>query len=168
MGRGSGNGMDETQFKEEARALRPVLAREARRYSGSADEAEDIVQDALLRLWQIRAELRSPMAALARVLVRNLSIDALRSRKYTVSVEAMDVGDSPTDDDSRYERVMLLLAQLPPWQQTIFRMRHMEGLDYADIAEMTGTSAAAVRQVVSRARRTILQRYTSLSCKTNN
>lgn len=168
MGRGNGDGMDETQFKEEARALRPVLARDARRYSGSADEAEDIVQDALLWLWQIRAELRSPMSALARVLVRNLSISALRSRKRTVSVEAIDVGDSPAADDSRYERIVSLLGQLPPWQQTIFRMRHMEGLDYADIAELTGTSAAAVRQAVSRARRTILQRYTSSSCKTNN
>lgn len=168
MGRGNGDGMDETQFKEEARALRPVLARDARRYLGSADEAEDIVQDALLRLWQIRAELRSPMVALARVLVRNLSISALRSRKRTVSVEAIDVGDSPATDDSRYERIVSLLGQLPPWQQTIFRMRHMEGLDYADIAELTGTSAAAVRQAVSRARRTILQRYTSSSCKTNN
>ncbi len=168
MGRGNGDGMDETQFKEEARALRPVLARDARRYSGSADEAEDIVQDALLRLWQIRAELRSPMVALARVLVRNLSISALRSRKRTVSVEAIDVGDSPAANDSRYERIVSLLGQLPPWQQTIFRMRHMEGLDYADIAELTGTSAAAVRQAVSRARRTILQRYTSSSCKTNN
>lgn len=168
MGRGNGDGMDETQFKEEARALRPVLARDARRYLGSADEAEDIVQDALLRLWQIRAELRSPMVALARVLVRNLSISALRSRKRTVSVEAIDVGDSPAADDSRYERIVSLLGQLPSWQQTIFRMRHMEGLDYADIAELTGTSAAAVRQAVSRARRTILQRYTSSSCKTNN
>ena len=70
--------MDETQFKNEVRRLRPQLMVAARRHTGDSDCAEDIVQDALLRLWQLHANLHMPIAPLAFVLVRNLAIDTLR------------------------------------------------------------------------------------------
>lgn len=49
----------------------------AARWLGGTDCAEDLVQDAMLKLWAMCAELRSPMAPLARVLVHNLCIDYL-------------------------------------------------------------------------------------------
>lgn len=147
--------------------MRPKLAAVARRYVADADAAEDVVQDALLRLWQLHATLRAPMTQLACVLVRNLSVDALRRRKHTASLEGLAVAAETSETDPRYERVMKLLDQLPPMQQTIFRMRHAEGMEYADIAQLTGTTPESVRQTVSRARRTILKQYHSLSCKTN-
>lgn len=69
--------------------------------------------------------------------------------------------------DARYERIVRLLNKLPTLQQTIFRLRHIEGMEYADIAEITGTTPESVRKTVSRARRTILKLYHSTSCKTN-
>lgn len=72
--------MSETEFSREVAALRPALALTAQRYLHDAQAAEDIVQDALLRLWQIRDTLQSPIQAFAQVLVRNLSIDAIRRR----------------------------------------------------------------------------------------
>ena len=75
--------MTQEEFKEEAQRLRPRLMLTARRYLGD-DDAEDTVQDALLRLWQMVGELRQPFDALALRLTRNLCIDQVRRRKPTV------------------------------------------------------------------------------------
>ncbi len=160
--------MEETLFKKEARRLRPSLLAAAQRHTGAADWAEDIVQDVLLRLWQIRDNLHMPIAPLAFVLVRNLAIDGLRRRKRTVTVEHLAVEAPTKETDARYERVVGLLNRLPTLQQTVFRLRHMEGMEYADIAEIVGTTPESVRKTVSRARQTILKQYHSASCKKNN
>lgn len=65
----------------------------AARWLGGTDCAEDLVQDAMLKLWAMCAELRSPMAPLARVLVHNLCIDYLRRHHYTLSIDTTDVPD---------------------------------------------------------------------------
>ena len=75
--------MTQEEFKEEAQRLRPRLKLTARRYLGD-DDAEDTVQDALLRLWQMVGELRQPLDALALRQTRNLCIDQVRRRKPTV------------------------------------------------------------------------------------
>ena len=53
--------MTSEEFKLEAQALRPQLISLAKRYLKDADETEDVVQDALLKLWQKHTELRCPM-----------------------------------------------------------------------------------------------------------
>ena len=58
--------MTQEEYKEEARRLRPALLLKARQYLDE-DDAEDTVQDVLLRLWQMVDELRMPIDALALV-----------------------------------------------------------------------------------------------------
>ena len=70
--------MTETEFKQEAATARPKLVSIALRYLKNSDEAEDIVQDAMLRLWQIHAELNLPLMPIASVITRNIAIDRLR------------------------------------------------------------------------------------------
>ena len=161
--------MDENTFKNEVRRLRPQLLNAARHHTADAEWAEDVVQDALLRMWQLRDTLHLPLAPLAFVLVRNLAIDALRRQKHTTTLDQIaDPSATTAETDPRYERVMKLLQQLPPMQQTVFRLRHLSGMAFEDIAEITATTPEAVRQAVSRARKTILKNYNATSWKRNN
>ena len=66
--------MTKDEYEIAMQRLRPVLIAEATRYMGNADEAEDMVQDALLKLWQMCDQLKSPVDGLARVLVRNICL----------------------------------------------------------------------------------------------
>lgn len=68
-------------FRQEAQRMRTTLVRLAAGILRDSDEAEDVVQDVLLRLWQMRDQLRMPVEPLARVLTRNRCIDIVRRKK---------------------------------------------------------------------------------------
>lgn len=150
--------MTEEQYQEEVVTMRARLLVTARRYLTN-DEAEDTVQDVLLRLWQILPELHSPMEPLAHILVRNYSVDRLRRKRPTLQLsEASDATDSKTESE-RAERIMAIISRLPALQQTIFRLRHIEGMEMKDIAQLMGSTEAAVRKSLSRARQSIIRIY---------
>lgn len=150
--------MTQEEFKDEAQRLRPRLMLTARRYLGD-DDAEDTVQDALLRLWQMVGELRQPLDALAQRLTRNLCIDKVRRKKATVTLTANGETDEADDDDERIERMMAVVSTLPDLQQTILRLRHLEGMEMNEIADLTGSSEVAIRKALSRARQAVRQKY---------
>ena len=150
--------MTQEEFKEEAQRLRPRLMLTARRYLGD-DDAEDTVQDALLRLWQMVGELRQPFDALALRLTRNLCIDQVRRRKPTVVLTDSGGTDQTDSDDERVERMMAVVSTLPSLQQTILRLRHLEGMEMNEIADLTGSSEVAIRKALSRARQAVRQKY---------
>ena len=150
--------MTQEEFKEEAQRLRPRLMLTARRYLGD-DDAEDTVQDALLRLWQMVGELWQPFDALALRLTRNLCIDKVRRRKPTVMLTDSGGTDQADGDDERIERMMAVVSTLPDLQQTILRLRHLEGMEMNEIADLTGSSEVAIRKALSRARQAVRQKY---------
>lgn len=131
----------------------------ARRYLADDSEAEDTAQDALLRFWQLHGRLSPSLDRLSWIIVRNLAIDRLRRRSNNIDIEKIDMADDPVDDDARYARVICLLEALPPVQQTVICMRHMENMSYDDIAELIGATPETVRKMVSRARQAILKQY---------
>lgn len=160
--------MTDSEYREEAAALRPTLVGVARQYVG--DEAEDMVQDAMLRLWNMRGNLHSPMERMARVVVRNICIDRLRRRAGMQERRLMPFSgrnDTPAFADTagqtaaceQMDRMMDIIWQLPDAQQAVLRMRHIEGMEMADIAAHTGSSEAAVRKALSRARLAVRERY---------
>ena len=140
----------------QVRLLRPQLRGVARRYLDD-DEAEDTVQDVLLRLWQMVAELRSPLEPLARKLVRNFAIDKLRRKRPMAPLTEM--GDDDGDVDGELlEHTMRIVETLPDMQQLVLRLRHMDGMAMRDIAQLTGSTEVALRQTLSRARKSVLQK----------
>ena len=142
------------EYKDEVEHNRPRMLAIAQSYLKDDDEAEDVVQDVLLKLWQLLDSLRLPMGPLASVLVKNRCIDLIRRRQPKVEVPE-NVADCEPTRDERYMQVMQIIDTLPTLQQTVMRLRHIEGMEMREIAALTGSSEVAVRKTLSRARQTI-------------
>lgn len=146
-------------FQHEAVRLRSMLKTVALRYLGDGDEVEDVVQDVLLKMWLMREQLCLPVESLARVLVRNAAIDRLRRRKPAVTADSLQLPDEEDKATEGVERMMRLVETLPSMQQTVIRLRHLEGMEMADVARLVGTTEVAVRKSLSRARKTLRDEY---------
>jgi RNA polymerase sigma-70 factor (TIGR02957 family) len=148
--------------------LRPKAFAIAYRMLGSVSEAEDIVQEAFLRLHHAREEgerIESPRAYLATVVTR-LAIDQLRSaraRRETYVGEWLPepVVTRAEEDPARHAEMadslslafLVLLESLSPEQRAVFLLRDVFDYPYEHIAEIVGKSEPATRQLAVRARR---------------
>ena len=146
-------------FRQEAQRMRTTLVRLAFGILRDSDEAEDVVQDVLLRLWQMRDQLRMPIEPLARVLTRNRCIDIVRRRKPAAELSMAVFQEEDEALRERIERMMKVIETLPDLQQTILRLRHMEGMEFEEIAELTGSTEVAVRKALSRARQAVRDKF---------
>ena len=146
------------EYKDEVEHNRPRMLAIAQGYLKDDDEAEDVVQDVLLKLWQLLDSLRLPMGPLASVLVKNRCVDLIRRRQPMVEVPE-NVADCEPTRDERYMQVMQIIDTLPTLQQTVIRLRHIEGMEMREIAALTGSSEVAVRKTLSRARQTIREHF---------
>lgn len=114
---------------DEVKAMRPTLLSIARGILGNDDEAEDVVQDAMLRLWQLRDEPIMNVRGFTRVVVRNLCLSKVRRRQETVELARADIAnddEADTEKNEQIDRMMELVEALPTMQQTVLRMRHMQ------------------------------------------
>jgi RNA polymerase sigma-70 factor (TIGR02957 family) len=148
--------------------LRPKAFAIAYRMLGSVSEAEDIVQEGLLRLHRALDEgerIESPRAYLSTVVTR-LGIDHLRSARvrresYVGEWLPEPLVTSPDEDPARHAEVadslslafLVLLESLSPEQRAVFLLREVFDYPYDRIAEIVGKTEDNVRQLAVRARR---------------
>ena len=153
--------MTAEEFKQEAESIQGKLTMIAQRYLHNKEDAEDIVQDVLVKLWGMCDELHRPMVALASVLTRNLCIDHIRRHPTLVELNAAQAQDtpSPNPQSEMIERMMRVVEHLPPKQQLILRLRHMNGMSFTEISQLTGDSEVNVRQILCRARQGVKALY---------
>jgi RNA polymerase sigma-70 factor, ECF subfamily len=145
-----------------AEDLRPLMLSIAYRMVGSFSEAEDIVQEAYLRLHEADEDVESPKAWLSTVVTR-LSIDHLRSARVRREeypgtwlpepVLADPAPDAAVRAESLSMAVLVLLESLTPVERAVFVLRDAFDYGYDEIAEIVGKSPANVRQLAVRARR---------------
>ncbi|WP_171115134.1 MULTISPECIES: RNA polymerase sigma-70 factor [unclassified Streptomyces] len=160
-------GADAASFDQATRdflAVRPQLFGIAYRVLGSAEEAEDIVQDAWLR-WQNtdHADVLAPAAFLTTVTTRlaiNFAQSARARRESYVGPWLPEPVNTSTDPQVGAERaealelaVLLLLEKLNPVERAAYVLREAFDYPYQQIADILETSQANTRQLVSRARR---------------
>lgn len=146
-----------------SRLLPRVLA-QATRLLANPTEAEDVAQDAMMRLWKIAPDWRQDEAQVSTWLYRvvaNLCTDRLRKRRNV----ALDQVAEPLDDSpsaaaqmQTQARMMALsegLAALPERQAQAVSLRHLEGLSNPEIAQIMDISVRSVESLTARGKRTL-------------
>jgi RNA polymerase sigma-70 factor, ECF subfamily len=142
----------------------------ASRYLGDPIEAEDVVQEAFLRLLKSACRYR-PTAKFRTYftqIVVNLCLD-FRSKKHLVYGEVLpeNVYDTENNPDltllkkEAASEVRQALADLPPAQRIALLLRHLENFTYSEIAEAMSISAKAVDSLLQRGRQTLRSRFQS-------
>ena len=154
--------MTTDEFKQLAEELRLQLISVAQKYLGTTDEAEDIVQDTMIKLWLMRDQLTSPITGFASIVTRNLCIDYLRKKHPTVDITKLPDEEDFSDDGEQIEQMLRVIDTLPSTQRTILRMHHIQGMKTKEIAIVLGSSEVAVRKTLSRARLIVRKRLIAL------
>jgi RNA polymerase sigma-70 factor (ECF subfamily) len=142
-----------------------VLAyRVALRLLGNHHDAEDIAQEALVAAWQQLPQFRAD-SNFSTWLYRIVTRRALNRITRTKSGQSLDllteVADSEPEPAHSVERNLTVdavtdaVTALPPTQRIAIVLHHFEGLSNAEVARITGSSIAAVRSHLFRARRTL-------------
>jgi RNA polymerase sigma-70 factor (ECF subfamily) len=156
--------MDKTRFNQLMTHLRPKLYRFALAFTKRTDEADDVVQEIGVKLWERRDELDAldNVEAYAMRSVRNRCLDYARSVHIQTEelIEAYDTAHEQTPYKSLEQADMAafvrkLIDRLPEQQQMTIRLRDIEGYELEEIAEILGINDGAVRVNLSRARQKI-------------
>jgi len=152
--------MEQTAFEQQASPTRERIVSIARRYGLSADAAEDVAQEVMLKLWALHERLSAEsMQALATVATRNQCIDQLRSRK-TIPLDADIAGEEERRIEATDELAWLesQMSRLPGTEYQVLRLRQVEGRPAAEIARLLGIAESSVPVLLSRARRNLLKK----------
>lgn len=170
--------MNQKEFETIAEQLRQQALTQAQKVLRNSADADDLAQDAMLRLWAVHTELRDREHAfrLARIAVRQLMVDSFRHKRHTSALIVemdgkQDDGNNswqPPDthsispqarmevsEDERWlsERI----ATLPSREMQVMRMRQTEQRTNSEIASILGIGTASVATMLSSARRKIFE-----------
>ena len=124
------------------------------------DAAEDALQDAFVKLGRYRVGSEREAEALLTRTVRNVSIDQLRKRKTVPLDGDLAEEEAGMDRETQFRRVERMVEQeLTDLQRLIIRKHEYEGLTLEAVAQELGMQPPAVRMQLSRARKTLREKY---------
>ncbi len=157
-------GGDESAARLLATRLTPRMFAHATRVLGDGAEAEDVTQEALLRLWRVAPEWREGEARVTTWLYRvvaNLCTDRLRKRR-TTPLEDVAEPEDPTpsaaqslQQAARMDALQAALQSLPDRQRQAVVLRHIEGLANPEIAVILEVGVEAVESLTARGKRAL-------------
>ncbi len=160
-------------FTRDILPLKNVLFRTALRITMNREEAKDIVQDTLLKLWERHEELSSVsnLESFAISAARNLALDRIalhQNKVITLNEELHDTADSSVSVHEqlvmgeRTDMLHQLISQLPEKQRTALHLRDIEGKTYREIGEIMGISESDVKINIYRGRDFLKKNFKNL------
>ena len=161
--------MERSEFEQMARTWREKALSTCQHYGAGQEEAEDIAQDVMLRLWQMHDELERyrsiryrSVEAIATLMAKHL----LRNHQRRQPTEALDEAAIVSLSTSPHEQLEMKedeewlsqkLKQMPTTQRTLLYLRQVERRSHEEIATLLGIEVTSVSTLLARARRTLLE-----------
>lgn len=157
-------------FRDDVLPLKNKLYRLALRITADRSEAEDIVQETFIKVWNRRDDWDSiySIEAFSLTVCRNMALD--RIARKDVGNKSLDETEAATPDPTatplqtlaqtdKEEWVMKLFNQLPEKLRSVMQLRDIEGKSYKEIAQVLGISEDQVKVNLFRARQRIRQQF---------
>lgn len=164
--------MQKISFRNDILPLKDKLFRLALCITRNRQEAEDIVQDTMLRVWNRREEWNvwETVEGFCLTICRNLAIDRsqkMDARHVELTPEVTELPDMAAPDklmerDERLGLLHRLIAELPEKQRTILQLRDVEGKSYKEIAGILQLTEEVVKVNLFRARQRIKLKYNEI------
>lgn len=165
-------GFGKAHFERNLRWLRPRLLAMGMQMLANGYDAEDAVQDTLLKLWGVRQRIADEkhFVRLAQSVMRNVCLNMLRQHALHATAPLPDEAGPPAPDtphsvlerQEQAEWARRAWDGLPEHHRLILQMREVDRLATSEIAALLGTTEGNVRQRLSRARKALLARMTGL------
>lgn len=163
--------MKKVSFRNDVLPLKNVLYRLALRITMNREEAEDAVQETMIKVWDKRDSLQgiNSIEAFSLTICRNIALDM--TRRSARNEESLDgqtfepqVSNMPNPDEKAEQRDMLemvkrIVDSLPEKQKTCMQLRDFEGKSYKDIAQILSITEEQVKVNIYRARQTVKQKF---------
>ena len=158
--------MRNISFRNDVLPLKDILYRLALRITTNPEEAKDIVQDTLIKLWNRRESLGEieSIEGFSLTICRNMALDRVRLLKGKSNpldsgyAEKADNASDPLEKATLKDRISIvrqLLDSLPEKQKSCMQLRDFEGKSYKEIAAVMGISEEQVKINIFRARQTV-------------
>ena len=161
--------MQEISFRDDILPLKDKLFRLALRITFDRAEAEDVVQDTMIRVWNKREEWTQfgSIEAYCLTVAKNLAIDRSQKKEaqnveLTPEMEEESEISGPYDQLVNNERMSIihrLINELPEKQRLIMQLRDIEGESYKEKAKILNLTEEQVKVNLFRARQKVKQRY---------
>ena len=162
--------MKEISFRNDVLPLKNKLFRLALRITLNREEAEDVVQDTMIKVWNARERWQDleSIEAFSLTIARNLSLDRIKKKENqndsieNEKIEQPDTASTPSErmiQKDKLDIVRKMIDELPEKQQSCLQLRDIEGKAYREIAEILEITEEQVKVNIFRARQTVKQRF---------
>ncbi len=165
--------MSHDLFISQVMPVKPKLLRFAYRLLGNEEDAKDIIQDALLKVWHHKERMNDlqNLEAWCMRITRNLALDRLKSKKFRQADELDNVRELPSatrnphatmEQSDTMKKVHQVIQALPEKYRTIIQLRDMDGYTYQEIADILEVEMSEVKVNLHRARKTVREQLQNM------
>ncbi|MGM9693550.1 MAG: RNA polymerase sigma factor [Alloprevotella sp.] len=165
--------MSTIDFRHDLLPLKDKIFRLALRITANRQDAEDLTQDTLLRVWTKREEMETVnnLEAFCMTICRNLALDKLAAKEHAnlsleqTETDTFDNRQTPEEQmewKDRLEKVNRILQALPEKMRTAIQLREIEGMTYQEAAAVMRITEEDFKVSLHRARKLIRQRFENI------
>lgn len=153
--------MERREFEQMLPRLRQMTVQVGYRFFGNKDDAEDVAQDALLRLWTYCEQLDAGrnMEALAIMVAKNICVEKYKRKQIGIAEATQEIEADDAYAAAQETRTMIdnAIGSLSPRQQQLVRRRYIEDHSAEEIAAETGIPKPSVKSMLSAAKSKLIK-----------